>query len=75
MLAIEEEEDYSNNEDDSEINDEEFTEFNNNKTIIDTCPICMDDEKTLYSTRCGKHYICLTCQVHLLKERCPICRQ
>lgn len=70
-----EEEDYSNCHDDSEIKDEEFTEFNNNKTIIDTCPICMDDDKKLYSTRCGKHYICITCQVHLLKERCPICRQ
>ena len=78
-----EEENSSDEEEDDEIIKDGLVNINinsninsniNNHIINDDCPICLE-EKTLYATRCGRHYVCIGCQIHLVCKSCPICRQ
>ena len=44
------------------------------KSIIDQCPVCLEDNKTCILVRCFCHYICNICYIQLYNKACPVCR-
>jgi len=50
--------------------------YNNklNKSIIDTCNICFEDNQICVILNCINHYICTTCYINLYDKPCPFCR-